>query len=107
MKNLKKKVLKYVLLLIGIFVLNLLSTAFLPRLIDLTSFGSLDKAYQLAMIVPTHIVSILFGLILYFDCRREIRNYYVIPVLGALFPLAGTMFYFIESFLPNQNLSHD
>ena len=104
MKTIEKKILKYLLILIGIFILKRLSIAYLPILLNIYESNDIEKGFLIKAISPI-IINIFFGLILFFDCRKEIHNYYTISILGAIVPIVGLMFYFIESFSFKKNLN--
>lgn len=97
MNEFNKKILKFGLALIGIYVLNILATSLLP-IIDVHQFKNMDLILKIMWRVPRIIINLLFGILLFFDCRKEITNYKLISILGALIPIVGLMFYFIEKF---------
>ena len=108
MTVLEKKIVKYLMVLLGMFVLTFLSNAFLPMLMrDWDFIYYWDISILVTYTIPGYIIKIIFGIILFFDCRKEIKNYYLIPVLGVIFPAIGLIFYFIESFLLNLNNTYD
>lgn len=98
MKDFEKKILKYILILLGMFLIIFLFNTIVLTSINFHQFKDFDKTYNLFKIIPPIIIDIIFGFILYVDCRTEIRNRYLIPVLGAVLPIVGLMFYFIEKY---------
>ena len=108
MTVLEKKIVKYLIVLLGMIVLTFLSNAFLPMLLrDWTFINYWDITILATITIQGYKIKIVFGIILYFDCRKEINNYYLIPVLGVIFPVIGLIFYFIERFLLNLNNTHE
>ena len=105
MKDFEKKILKYILILLGMFLIIFLFNTIVLTSVNFHQFKDFDKAYNLTKIIPPIIIDIIFGFILYMDCRTEIRNKYLIPVLGAMAPIVGLMLYFIEKTALQKNLS--
>jgi hypothetical protein len=98
MKEFKNEIIKYMLLLLGIAIINLLLNLFLIRIIDFQQFDDPGKAYHLLFKLALIFVNLIFGLILFLDYRKEMKNRYMIPILGAIVPIVGLMFYFIEKY---------
>ena len=98
MKDFEKIILKYILILVGMFLVIFLFNTIVLTSINFHQFKNFDKAYNLFKIIPPIVINIIFGFILYIDCRTEIRNRYLIPILGAVMPIVGLMFYFIEKY---------
>jgi hypothetical protein len=108
MTVLEQKIVKYLIVLLGMFVLTSIYIIFLPILTQ--NFNFIDYwniRILVTVTIPEIIIRIIFGIILYFDCRKEINNYYLIPILGVISPVIGLIFYFIERFLLNLNNTHD
>jgi hypothetical protein len=104
----EKNIIKYLIVLLGMFVLTFLSSAFLPMLIRNWDFINYwDISILVNYTIPGYLIKIGFGVILYFDCRKEITHYYLIPILGIIFPVIGLVFYFVERLLLNLNDTHD
>ena len=100
MKDFKQKTLKYLLILGTVYILINLAgyfTAFYLRDIgQLLSIDDTQKVVALTRVIPRILVGIVFGIILFSDCRKEIKNQYIIPFLGVIDPVVGTILYFIE-----------
>jgi len=108
MTVLEQKIVKYLIVLLGMFILTFLSNVFLPMLIKNWDFIYYwDISILVTYTIPGYLIKIGFGIILCFDCRKEINHYYLIPILGVIFPVIGLIFYFIERFLLNLNNTHD
>ena len=99
MKRLENKILKYFLILSGMFILNILLTVFFPKIVDLFEFKDPGKAFNIWIKIFPYFINLLFALILYADCRKETKNYLTIPILGIFVPIVSLMFFFIESYL--------
>jgi len=98
MKEFKDEIIKYILLLLGIAIIDLLLNLFLIRIIDFHQFNDPGKAYHLFYKLTLIIMNLIFGLILFVDYRKDMKNRYMIPILGAIVPIVGVMFYFIEKY---------
>jgi peptidoglycan/LPS O-acetylase OafA/YrhL len=98
MKGFKDEIIKYMLLLLGIVIIDLLLNLFLIRILDFHQFDDPGKAYHLFYKMALFIMNLLFGLILFLDYRKEMKSRYLIPILGAIVPIVGLMFYFIEKY---------
>ncbi|MBN2613209.1 MAG: hypothetical protein JXB00_16770 [Bacteroidales bacterium] len=106
MNEFEKKILKFGLALVGIFILNILATYFsifahvheLKILAFVLNIKNADLAFKIMLHAPGIIINLLFGILLFFDCRKELTNYILISILGGLVPVLGLMFYFIEKF---------
>ncbi len=98
MKELKNDTIKYMLLLLGISIVNFLLNIFLIEVIDFHQFEDAGKAHNLIIQVALILLNLIFGLILFVDCRKDMKNRYLIPILGAIVPIVGLMFYFIERY---------
>ena len=79
----------------------------IPELFEIHQFEDMEKAFSLIFKIPRVVINIVFGFILHLDCRNEIKNQYLIPILGAIIPIVGLMFYFIEKFTLIKNYDHD
>lgn len=98
MNEFEKKILKFGLALVGIYILNVLATTLLP-IINVHQFKNVDLILKIMWSAPKITINLLFGILLFFDCRNETLNYILISILGVLTPIVGLMFYFIEKFL--------
>jgi hypothetical protein len=94
MEDFKYKAIKYTVLLIVIFILQIVFP------VILTSAGSLldvvlpAKSFGLWFILFNYFLKSVFALILFLDCRKEIQNYLLVPLLCIFVPAVGLMFYF-------------
>lgn len=97
MNEFEKKILKFGLALVGIFILNDLAKVYLP-ILYYNQYKDVDLVLKIMGFAPRIILNLLFGILLFYDCRKEISNYILISILGGLVPVVGLMFYFIEKF---------
>ena len=102
MTDFKKKTLKYLVVLLVLYLgINLYSffiTFFMRDIENLFQITDPNVTFRLTIITSRIIFGSIFGIILYHDCRNEIKNKYLVPGLGAIVPIVGTMFYFIEKY---------
>jgi hypothetical protein len=105
MKEFENKIIKYILILTGIIILNALSIGLIPNFVH--QFNDSMRIPALLTSIMPIIINLFFAVILFFDCKKEVRNFYVIPILGAFIPIFGLIFYFIERSLLLKNTNHD
>ena len=111
MNDFKQKTLKYLLILGAIYLfINLVGYLTPFHLQDIKHFLNIDdtqKVFTLTRIITRIITGIIFGIILLFDCRKELENRYLIPILGACMPVIGTILYFIEKLAISKTQNHE
>ena len=106
MKKIKAKAFKYAVLMMVIFLLTIFfwpAISFTCNLLDVeTPVKSVGTLYWMFF----YFVNSIFALILFLDCRKEIKNFVVIPLLSIFAPVVGIMFYFVAILLETrkQNL---
>lgn len=99
MNQLESKCLKYLLLLVGVILLKNVTgifIAFIPQWFDSKLSGNQFFYFFEA---SNGLINLVFALILYFDCKSNSQNKYIVPLLALFAPIVGTMFYFISEFL--------
>lgn len=103
MKEFEKKILKYLVLLIGLTLFQYLNVIFLQKVIDFDQFSDFGMNYFLSISSLNFLLNGIFAIILYLDCRNKARNYYLIPLLALFAPLVGVMLFFIENYSLQKN----
>ena len=95
----EKKVIKYLILLLSIFILNWLAKGPFQSYLYMLNFSMTDTAF-IMKIIP-YILNFIIAVFLLIDCKKATKNYITIPLLGLLMPIIGICFYLIDSELLN------
>ena len=111
MKDFKQKSIKYLLILGAVYLFTNLVMFFSPIILkDIMQQIGMDdtrKVLTMITIINKTLTGLIFGIILYTDCRKEIKNQYMIPLLGVFLPVFGTILYFIEKYALSKTQYHE
>ena len=109
--DLFQKIHKYMWILIAIslgMVLLSFLTPFLFRSFASGKPSAVDfDRYYFYILAARFTLGLIFSIVLYRDCREDIKNKYLVPLLGVAAPIVGTAFYFIEKYLTTKTYNHD
>lgn len=111
MKDFKQKSIKYLLILGAVYLFTNLVMFFSPFILEeiqqILRMDDTRRVLTMITIINKTLTGLIFGIILYSDCRKEIKNQYMVPLLGVFLPVFGTIFYFIEKYALSKSQYHE
>lgn len=106
MKTIEKTAIKYLLIGIGVGVLDYLAIIFPGFAIDFNIFSDPKIALQVTSFILNYSANIIVGLFILIDSIKYARNKLLIPALGFCLPVFGVCFLLIEKYLILKSNSH-
>jgi len=94
MDKFKNIAIKYTILLVVIFILQPMFPVILQKIALYSGVVIQGKDFLLPMILFDYFFKLIFAFILFRDCRNEIENFILVPLICIFSPVAGLLFYF-------------
>lgn len=107
MKEIEKLAVKYFLLLLGFRLLDYFLVVQLPRIllnISVDAYMALDTEI---IFYAGYVLDLVFAIIVFYDAKKHLNNYILIPILTFIMPLFGIAFFLIEKYTLQNLVSHE
>ena len=107
MKEIEKMAIKYLMIGIGIFILNFCLTAFQFQIIETFKILNPQKFTDFIIHYFGYLTNGIIGIFILIDSMKFTKNKFSISILGFCLPIFGICFLLIEKYLIHKTINND